>query len=99
MMTAIWTFAIDFTQRFVSEAPIKLWFGAFVVGIILEAALPNAHPRKTIHARAANVIHSLIYLGAIFIFAPTIFTVVAFIRDALGIHGLINLQLFDNSTY
>jgi sterol desaturase/sphingolipid hydroxylase (fatty acid hydroxylase superfamily) len=99
MMTSIWAFAVDFTQRFFNEAPVTLWLGAFTIGIIFETLLPKAQAGNTLRARATNITHSLIYLGAIFIFAPSIFTFVAFIRNTLGIHGLINLQVFDNSTY
>ena len=99
MMNSAWIFSLEIIQRFLNGAPVKLWFGAFAAGIVVEALLPNAQAGKKIRAQAVNITHSMIYLGAIFIFAPSVFTLVASIRDAVGVHGLINLQLFDNSTH
>src|SRR5262245_50257928 len=93
-----WAFIIDLVQRFLAQSPAKLWFGCFAVGIVLEALFGSTH-RPSIRHYLTNITHSIVYLGAIFLFAPTIFYSVARIRDAIGIDGLVDMNILDHSSY
>ena len=84
-------------QRFLTQTPAKLWFGCFAIGIVLEL-LFSRDQRPGVRQYLTNIAHSVVYLAAIFLCAPTIFYLVATVRDALGFQGLFDLKLLDTST-
>ena len=92
-------YILNIAQRFVTETPVELWFAWFFVGILAELAFGHPTMRPGLRGYAANISHSVVYLAAIFSLGPTIWYCIARIRDATGLHGLINAQIFDNSTY
>jgi sterol desaturase/sphingolipid hydroxylase (fatty acid hydroxylase superfamily) len=94
-----WAFIIDTAQRFWLETPARLWVGCFVVGIVIELAFGDRNCRPGFRVYATNISHGFVYLSAIFLFSPAVWYAIAALRDATGIHGLINLQIVDNSTY
>ena len=82
-------------QRALSGAPVQLWFQWFLVGAVIETIVQRPTARESFRRYAVNVGYSLIYLAAIFLLAPTAYTLVASIRDAVGLHGLMKLHFFD----
>jgi sterol desaturase/sphingolipid hydroxylase (fatty acid hydroxylase superfamily) len=96
---SILTYGADLAQRFIAETPAKLWFGCFALGIALETIFGISASRPSVRQYLTNIAHSVVYLGAIFLFAPSVWFLITMIRDAAGFRGLINLNFLDQSTY
>jgi class 3 adenylate cyclase len=54
--------------------------------------------RRSLHTYTTNLLYSAVYLAAIFVLTPSSYYLIALVRDTIGMHGLINMQILDNST-
>lgn len=96
--TCMWHFLIETASRFVQSAPAKLWFGAFAVGCAIEFLTLKAERDQSWRGYARNIGHSLVYLMAIFLLAPSVYAMTSAIARLLGVSGLINVSFVDNTT-
>jgi sterol desaturase/sphingolipid hydroxylase (fatty acid hydroxylase superfamily) len=94
-----WQLIADVSHRFLAETPAKLWFSCFAIGIVVERAFGGPISATGFRGYATNILHGVGYLGTIFILGPALWYYEAALRDAMGMHGLINLDIVDNSTY
>ena len=81
--------------RISCSAPLYLWLGCFVAGIIVELILKRAQSEAFY---GFNLRYSLIYLAMIFLLGPFLSTVVATAVTSLGGGHWIDLNFFGNAT-